>query len=212
MMPRHGGTIYAIGTVGTSWVKIGSTRTAVEKRLQTLQTGQPLPLQALAAIPVDTDLRRIEKLVHTFLADARQRGEWFDISMDTERLEALVVRAIQHIACEEAARHRPLQHTEDNGSLGLSQRLREFRRQAGLTQKQLEERSGVPENTISRIEIGSVQAISTKTLMGLARALQVSTDTLLGMHAPESGEEATPQVTPPARLPTKRTTNKRRLP
>ena len=74
--------------------------------------------------------------------------------------------------------------------MGIGERLRQFRQQAGLTQKQLEERSGVPQNTISRIEIGSVQEMSTKTLIGLARALQVSTDILLGMAEPESGAGA----------------------
>ncbi len=49
-MPKSGGTIYAIGVVGTSWVKIGRTTGPVRKRLQTLQTWQPFPLQVLASI------------------------------------------------------------------------------------------------------------------------------------------------------------------
>jgi transcriptional regulator with XRE-family HTH domain len=72
--------------------------------------------------------------------------------------------------------------------MGLGQRLKQLRQQAGFTQKQLEERSGVPQNTISRIELESVKAISSTTLMGLARALHVSTDALLGMDEPESDE------------------------
>ena len=64
----------------------------------------------------------------------------------------------------------------------LSSRLREKRKMEGLTQKQLEERSGVPQNTISRIEIGTVQEISTRTLVALARALNVTTDYLLGLE------------------------------
>lgn len=64
----------------------------------------------------------------------------------------------------------------------LSSRLREKRKREGLTQKQLEERSGVPQNTISRIEIGSVQEISTRTLVALAQALHVTTDYLLGLE------------------------------
>jgi transcriptional regulator with XRE-family HTH domain len=96
--------------------------------------------------------------------------------------------------------------------MGLGQRLRKFRKQAGLTQKQLEELSGVPQNTISRIEIESVQEISTKTLMGLARALHVSTDTLLGMGEPESEEAAAPQASPPARSTATRMPRKAKLP
>jgi len=72
--------------------------------------------------------------------------------------------------------------------MGLGQRLKQLRQQAGLTQKKLEERSRVPQNTISRIELESVKAISSTTLMALARALHVSTDALLGMDEPESDE------------------------
>ncbi len=67
----------------------------------------------------------------------------------------------------------------------LSRRLRATRTKAGLTQKQLEARSGVPQNTISRIEIGAVQEISTRTLIALARALHVTTDFLLGLDEAE---------------------------
>ena len=63
----------------------------------------------------------------------------------------------------------------------LGERLRHIRKTAGLTQRLLEEVSGVPQNTISRVEIGAVQEISTKTLVGLAKALNVSADYLLGL-------------------------------
>ena len=72
--------------------------------------------------------------------------------------------------------------------MGLGQRLKQLRQQAKLTQKELEALSHVPQNTISRIELESVKAISSTTLIGLARALHVSTDALLGMDEPESDE------------------------
>jgi transcriptional regulator with XRE-family HTH domain len=80
----------------------------------------------------------------------------------------------------------------------LSNRLRQLRKQRGLTQKELEALSGVPQNTISRIEIGGVQEISTKTLIGLARALHVTTDCLLGLDGPEGAEVNATEATPPA--------------
>jgi transcriptional regulator with XRE-family HTH domain len=70
----------------------------------------------------------------------------------------------------------------------LGTRVRELRKKAGLTQKQLEAQSGIPQNTISRIEIGTVQEISTRTLVQLAKTLGVSTDYLLGL-AEEEDEE-----------------------
>jgi transcriptional regulator with XRE-family HTH domain len=71
--------------------------------------------------------------------------------------------------------------TKEENMQTLGERIRQVRKAAGLTQKQLEEASGVPQNTISRVEIGSVQEISTKTLVGLAKALNVSADYLLGL-------------------------------
>jgi transcriptional regulator with XRE-family HTH domain len=70
----------------------------------------------------------------------------------------------------------------------LSGRLRQIRKQAGLTQRQLEAQSGVPQNTISRIEIGSVQNVSARTLANLARALKVSMDHLIGLDSEPDSE------------------------
>lgn len=72
----------------------------------------------------------------------------------------------------------------------LSGRLRQIRRDKGFTQKQLEELSGVPQNTISRIEIGTIKVITTPTLIALARALGVTTDYLLGLDETEGHLEA----------------------
>jgi transcriptional regulator with XRE-family HTH domain len=63
----------------------------------------------------------------------------------------------------------------------LGERLREARKAAGMTQKLLEARSGIPQNSISRIEGGNTQEISTGTLKALATTLGVSADYLLGL-------------------------------
>jgi transcriptional regulator with XRE-family HTH domain len=62
----------------------------------------------------------------------------------------------------------------------LGERLRERRKAIRLTQKELEERSGIPQNTISRIELGQNPDTSTRTLTKLALALNVRPDYLLG--------------------------------
>jgi transcriptional regulator with XRE-family HTH domain len=64
---------------------------------------------------------------------------------------------------------------------GLSERLQYSRKSAGLTQVSLARASGVPQNTISRIELGRNDETSTGTLKKLALALNVSTDYLLGL-------------------------------
>jgi transcriptional regulator with XRE-family HTH domain len=63
----------------------------------------------------------------------------------------------------------------------VKDRLKSARKTRDLRQKQLEEISGIPQNTISRIELGKNPEISTRTLVALARALGVSADYLLGL-------------------------------
>ena len=63
----------------------------------------------------------------------------------------------------------------------VKDRLKSARKTRELRQKQLEEISGIPQNTISRIELGKNAEISTRTLAALARALGVSADYLLGL-------------------------------
>ncbi len=60
-------------------------------------------------------------------------------------------------------------------------RLREARVEAGLSQSELEELSGIPKARLSRYENGHVEP-SIQTLGRLARALNVSEASLLGDH------------------------------
>lgn len=63
----------------------------------------------------------------------------------------------------------------------LGERVRSLRQRQGLTQRQLGQRANLPHNSISRIESGQSPDITTKTLIALARALDVSADYLLGL-------------------------------
>jgi transcriptional regulator with XRE-family HTH domain len=63
----------------------------------------------------------------------------------------------------------------------LSKRLRTIRRAKDLTQQELATLAGVNYVTISRIEGGDAEKVRVKTIMHLARALDVTTDELLGM-------------------------------
>jgi DNA-binding XRE family transcriptional regulator len=179
-MPKPGGTIYAIGAVGTSWVKIGCTMTAVEKRRKTLQTGQPFPLHVLAAVTVAADVVRIEKRVHAFLIEEQRRGEWFDVPMDTATLEALIVRAVQYIAEADA---REAQHLAQKrprlpvhmrpASLGRA--IMQARIDKGWQQKDLHEATGLSQKYLSEIELDKVDP-RFSIVKRIARALGVSMD------------------------------------
>src|SRR5262245_25242027 len=90
----HGGFIYALGAEGSPYVKIGSTKGAVEQRMKELQTGHPAPLHIIAQVAVTTQLRQVENSMHAILQAVCLHGEWFDIALDLARLEALVAEAI----------------------------------------------------------------------------------------------------------------------
>src|SRR5215831_11718978 len=92
-MMSQAGYIYAIGAIGTSYVKIGSTQESVPNQLQQLQIGHHLPLTILATVRVDRDPQQLEKAVHRLLEAHHQHGEWFALVIDQDRLEALVEQA-----------------------------------------------------------------------------------------------------------------------
>ena len=183
-MPDPGGTMYAIGVVGTSYVKIGKTTVPVERRLQALQIGQPLPLQILATVPVEANLHRIEKQVHAFLEAEWRRGEWFDLPMDLATLEALIVRAVAYLAAQED--QAPVSDRAAK-TQAMGERVRRVRRAQDVTQERLAELSGLNVITISRLEKGTAKEVYADTVAALARALGVSADYLLGLSDKEDG-------------------------
>jgi len=179
------GFIYAIGAEGTPHVKIGSTKGSVESRRRQLQTGHPLRLQTVASIAVDMNLRAIEKQVQTFLVEYLQGGEWFDVPMDPERLEALVTRAVQECAAPAQHVHRQVPGAEPQT---FGERISILRRRRGMTQQELATLAQITANTLARVERGSVKMLRGDTVALLADALGTTTDYLLG-HTEESGVE-----------------------
>jgi ribosome-binding protein aMBF1 (putative translation factor) len=197
-MASSGGYVYAIGAEGTSLVKIGCAK-MVEKRLKTLQTGQPFPLYVLAAVPVAEDIHRIEKQVHAFLAEERRRGEWFAVEMDTARLEALIVRAVTYLA---EAKSQQQQTAEDSCLHGegvdikglpvmhrLAIRLRALRVRRGLSQARLGGMIKKDGQYISKIERGVLPGATIQVLEQLIETLGCSADYLLGRGADDEDEE-----------------------
>lgn len=58
----------------------------------------------------------------------------------------------------------------------MGYKIKEVRESRKMTQEELSEKSGVSRGTISALENGSVRTTTTKTLVKLARALDVSVD------------------------------------
>jgi DNA-binding XRE family transcriptional regulator len=180
-MSHPSGTIYAIGPSHGQAVKIGSTGGNVKHRLRALQIGHPARLHILASVPVDTNLRAIEKAIHRFLEADRQQGEWFAVSIDEEVLTTLVQQAMALLTDAEGHGHRFMQAIQETGD-----RIHRCRRAAGLSQKELAERCGFPYQIINRVENGH-QDLYAQRLALIAKHLGVSTDYLLGLVKEEHG-------------------------
>jgi transcriptional regulator with XRE-family HTH domain len=70
----------------------------------------------------------------------------------------------------------------------LGERVLLLRRRRKLTQGALAQAVGVAKNTISRLEQGRIDDVQGHTIAQLARALDVTTDYLLGMAEDEDVE------------------------
>lgn len=65
----------------------------------------------------------------------------------------------------------------------LGKRLQAARKRKGLTQEQLARQAGVALNTITRLEQGHMQQIRSESLYKLAKALEVTSDYLIGLKS-----------------------------
>ena len=79
------GQLYIIRAGSTNFFKIGLTRGVVEKRLQTLQTGNHLKLTIYHTSYYE-DVIKKEKQIHIKYKDSRTVGEWFMLTEDEIQL------------------------------------------------------------------------------------------------------------------------------
>ena len=74
--------VYLINEEGTDNYKIGITRSKNEKhRKRTLQTGNSQKLNTIYTFKTEHPYR-LETMLHTFYANKRGNGEWFQLSDD----------------------------------------------------------------------------------------------------------------------------------
>src|SRR5262249_43186413 len=74
----------------------------------------------------------------------------------------------------------------------LGERILILRRRLKMSQATLARASGLDKNTIARLEQGRVKDLSGETVVRVARALQVSTDALLGVAPLDGASELVP--------------------
>ena len=82
---------------------------------------------------------------------------------------------------------------EERGcTVTLGERILILRRRLKLSQSELAKASALDKNTIARLEQGRVHDLSGATVVRVARALQVSTDVLLGVESLDAAGELEP--------------------
>lgn len=64
----------------------------------------------------------------------------------------------------------------------IGENIKKLRERAGMTAKELSEKSGVGQSTISEIEVGKIKNPRTETLMNISKALNISMDDLSVME------------------------------
>ena len=85
-LPADVGYVYFINA-GPQLFKIGMTNQNPYKRLSTIQTGCPYPVEMYKYIETKTP-RQVEEKLHQMFKDQRLQGEWFSIT--TEDVEMAV--------------------------------------------------------------------------------------------------------------------------
>jgi predicted GIY-YIG superfamily endonuclease len=73
--------LYIIQMKATDYFKIGVSNN-LNKRLSTLQTGNPIKLYIVRYYLIYTDANRLEKLIHNYFSEYHIHLEWFCISVD----------------------------------------------------------------------------------------------------------------------------------
>ena len=77
----------------------------------------------------------------------------------------------------------------------LGERVLVLRRRLKWSQSTLGKAADIDSNTIARLERGEMQELSSTRIVRLARALQVSTDVLLGVVDLDADSELEPALT-----------------
>lgn len=145
-----------IGTATRPWLRIGS-----------LRTGSPVPLAVEYLVRcVDARLAEgIEGAAHKILHARRQNGEWFSVS--PEEAVAAISEGASLFRCElivcpidrERTKVERLQEARIQSRLPVNEELRrilkERRQQMNLSQRDVADRLGLTQRTISLIERGT---------------------------------------------------------
>ena len=82
--------LYFIRAGNRGAIKIGIANN-IERRVATLQTGNPFKLNVIALIPCDSrqHAAELEKQIHRFFVKQNIRGEWFQGNIDFRKIHQI---------------------------------------------------------------------------------------------------------------------------
>lgn len=81
---KEPGSVYIAKDPTTGYLKIGKTTTTVEKRMGTLNSGRPVPIEEYVSFEC-SDCGLAERTAHEILSDYRTYREWFSVNMSREK-------------------------------------------------------------------------------------------------------------------------------
>jgi DNA-binding XRE family transcriptional regulator len=160
------GFVYAIGIEATTYVKIGHAKSP-ERRLAAMQTSVPFKLELIYSLEVEHP-GDVERALHEMLDGSHVRGEWFE--MPETLLAELFALAVKHAPPMKA---RPV------SPIGL--RVLTARGIRGISQAELALRAECSVKSLNYIETGRTEGPDARIIAGIADALGVSCDYLLGL-------------------------------
>jgi predicted GIY-YIG superfamily endonuclease len=84
--------VYFVRAGNRGAIKVGVARN-VERRISTMQTGNPFKLNLLASISCDSRVSAyaLEAKIHKFFARQRIRGEWFQGNIDFRKIGGSII-------------------------------------------------------------------------------------------------------------------------
>jgi len=73
------GYVYFIKTVNNDFIKIGITKTDIQRRFSNIQSGNMYKLKLLGFLPSENP-KKLEKKIHQYFLKFKMQGEWFNIT------------------------------------------------------------------------------------------------------------------------------------
>ena len=146
-------------------IKIGFTKNRPERRVLELQSGNPFKLTLLHYVDGDTS---VEDLLHHRFRNFKIRGEWFEPSP----------KLLAHIE-----KLKAISPIRPKARAVRKSKLRDWRKQAGMTQSQFAKELGMKQSNFSKLEANGTASLSVALKIKKYTNGQISADDVMRLPA-----------------------------